>query len=105
MHQGFLLAMTAIAIGLFKVATRAIASRALLCLLACRFIFHFPAFFDFASFEDFSIQIRLTHVSTKRNLHSHHVTSPLTHQQEVSCYGNFFLFLRILCGIFIASFR
>ena len=28
------------------------------------------------------------HVSTKRNLHSHHVTSPLTHQQEVSCYGN-----------------
>jgi hypothetical protein len=33
------------------------------------------------------LQIRLTHVSTKRNLHSHHVTSPLTHQQEVSCYG------------------
>jgi hypothetical protein len=32
-------------------------------------------------------QIRLTHVSTKRNLHSHHVSSPLTHQQEVSCYG------------------
>merc|ERR1712159_675569 len=31
--------------------------------------------------------IRLMHVSTKRNLHSHAVMSPLTHQKEVSCFG------------------
>jgi dolichyl-phosphate-mannose--protein O-mannosyl transferase len=31
--------------------------------------------------------IRLTHVSTLRNLHSHGVESPLSRQQEVSAYG------------------
>ena len=30
---------------------------------------------------------RLQHVSTKRNLHSHKVTSAVTKQQEVSCFG------------------
>merc|ERR1711982_288429 len=32
--------------------------------------------------------IRLTHLSTGRNLHSHHVPSALSRQQEVSAYGN-----------------
>ncbi|XP_015600798.1 stromal cell-derived factor 2 [Cephus cinctus] len=32
--------------------------------------------------------IRLEHVSTKKNLHSHHVRSPLSGKQEVSAYGN-----------------
>eukprot|EP01106_Pelomyxa_sp_JSP_P002898 TRINITY_DN1436_c0_g1_i3.p1 TRINITY_DN1436_c0_g1~~TRINITY_DN1436_c0_g1_i3.p1 ORF type:complete len:365 (-),score=109.47 TRINITY_DN1436_c0_g1_i3:109-1203(-) len=33
--------------------------------------------------------IRLEHVATKRNLHSHGShPSPVTHQQEVTCYGN-----------------
>jgi dolichyl-phosphate-mannose--protein O-mannosyl transferase len=31
--------------------------------------------------------IRLTHLDTLRNLHSHNVKSPLSRQQEVSCYG------------------
>lgn len=31
--------------------------------------------------------IRLTHVNTQRNLHSHEVKSPLSRQQEVSGYG------------------
>ncbi|XP_028322645.1 stromal cell-derived factor 2 [Gouania willdenowi] len=31
--------------------------------------------------------IRLTHVSTGRNLHSHHFTSPLSSNQEVSAFG------------------
>ncbi|XP_072029403.1 stromal cell-derived factor 2-like [Amphiura filiformis] len=31
--------------------------------------------------------IRLMHVSTRRNLHSHHFSSPLSHNQEVSCFG------------------
>lgn len=31
--------------------------------------------------------IRLQHYSTQRNLHSHLHQSPLTHGQEVSCYG------------------
>ena len=30
---------------------------------------------------------RLQHVRTKRNLHSHKVTSAVTKQQEVSCFG------------------
>ena len=32
--------------------------------------------------------IRLTHVSTNRNLHSHHFQSPLSHNLEVSAYGD-----------------
>lgn len=32
--------------------------------------------------------IRLTHVETGKNLHSHHFRSPITNQQEVSGYGN-----------------
>lgn len=32
--------------------------------------------------------IRLEHVDTKKNLHSHHFQSPLSGNQEVSCYGN-----------------
>jgi len=31
--------------------------------------------------------IRLEHLSTNRNLHSHLHSSPLSHQQEVSCFG------------------
>ncbi|XP_058301743.1 stromal cell-derived factor 2 isoform X2 [Hylobates moloch] len=31
--------------------------------------------------------IRLTHVNTGRNLHSHHFTSPLSGNQEVSAFG------------------
>jgi len=31
--------------------------------------------------------IRLQHLSTKRNLHSHYFQSPITHQQEVSAFG------------------
>lgn len=31
--------------------------------------------------------IRLTHIDTMRNLHSHEVKSPLSQQQEVSAYG------------------
>ncbi|XP_014213484.1 stromal cell-derived factor 2 [Copidosoma floridanum] len=33
-------------------------------------------------------KIRLEHLSTKKNLHSHHVSSPLSGKQEVSAYGN-----------------
>jgi len=33
-------------------------------------------------------KIRLQHVRTGKNLHSHLVASPLTRQQEVTCYGN-----------------
>ena len=33
------------------------------------------------------IQVRLQHVKTKRNLHTHHFDSPLTKQHEVSAYG------------------
>lgn len=32
--------------------------------------------------------IRMTHVSTNRNLHSHHFQSPLSHNLEVSAYGD-----------------
>lgn len=32
--------------------------------------------------------IRLHHVSTKKNLHSHHFSSPLSGNQEISCYGD-----------------
>jgi len=32
-------------------------------------------------------EIRLQHLSTKRNLHSHFFQSPITHQQEVSAFG------------------
>jgi dolichyl-phosphate-mannose--protein O-mannosyl transferase len=31
--------------------------------------------------------IRLLHVATKRSLHSHNFVSPLSHNQEVSAYG------------------
>jgi dolichyl-phosphate-mannose--protein O-mannosyl transferase len=31
--------------------------------------------------------IRLTHLSTQRNLHTHHFASPLSHNQEVSAFG------------------
>lgn len=31
--------------------------------------------------------IRLQHLSTKKNLHSHHFQSPLSGNQEISCYG------------------
>ena len=31
--------------------------------------------------------IRLTHLQTKKNLHSHHFPSPLSHNQEVSAFG------------------
>ncbi|KAH7822091.1 putative stromal cell-derived factor 2 [Monocercomonoides exilis] len=33
-------------------------------------------------------EIRLEHVSTKRNLHSHNFKSPISSQQEVSCFGD-----------------
>ena len=32
--------------------------------------------------------VRLTHIRTMANLHSHHVSSPLSNEQEVSCYGS-----------------
>lgn len=32
--------------------------------------------------------IRLEHVDTKKNLHSHNFQSPLSGNQEVSCYGD-----------------
>ncbi|CAH1965996.1 unnamed protein product [Acanthoscelides obtectus] len=32
--------------------------------------------------------IRLEHVETKKNLHSHLFSSPLSGNQEISCYGN-----------------
>jgi len=32
-------------------------------------------------------RIRLEHLTTNRNLHSHHFSSPLTNQQEVSAFG------------------
>lgn len=32
--------------------------------------------------------MRLEHVATKKNLHSHLVSSPLTGKQEVSAYGD-----------------
>ena len=32
-------------------------------------------------------KIRLEHMNTKRNLHSHHFRSPLSSQQEVSAFG------------------
>lgn len=32
--------------------------------------------------------VRLQHVATKKNLHSHYFTSPLSGNQEVSCYGD-----------------
>lgn len=31
--------------------------------------------------------IKLTHVNTGRNLHSHHFQSPLSHNLEVSAFG------------------
>lgn len=31
--------------------------------------------------------IRLQHLSTSKNLHSHHFQSPLSGNQEISCYG------------------
>lgn len=33
-------------------------------------------------------KIRLTHLDTMRNLHTHHHLSPLSRQQEISCFGN-----------------
>ena len=35
----------------------------------------------------FGSRIRLTHLDTGGNLHSHHVRSPLSNQQEVTAYG------------------
>lgn len=32
--------------------------------------------------------IRLQHVTTNKNLHSHYFSSPLSGYQEISCYGN-----------------
>ncbi|XP_012284837.1 stromal cell-derived factor 2 [Orussus abietinus] len=32
--------------------------------------------------------VRLEHTATKKNLHSHHVSSPLSGKQEVSAYGD-----------------
>lgn len=32
--------------------------------------------------------IRLEHLATKKNLHSHHFSSPLSNNQEVSCFGD-----------------
>lgn len=32
--------------------------------------------------------IRLEHLTTQKNLHSHYVSSPLSGNQEVSAYGN-----------------
>eukprot|EP00966_Prymnesium_polylepis_P233412 5398454-Prymnesium_polylepis.1 len=32
--------------------------------------------------------LRLMHKETGRNLHSHEIESPVTGQQEVSCYGD-----------------
>jgi dolichyl-phosphate-mannose--protein O-mannosyl transferase len=32
-------------------------------------------------------KLRLEHLTTNRNLHSHHFSSPLTNQQEVSAFG------------------
>ncbi|XP_026764667.1 stromal cell-derived factor 2 [Galleria mellonella] len=32
--------------------------------------------------------VRLQHISTKKNLHSHYFSSPLSGNQEVSCYGD-----------------
>ncbi|CAH0406104.1 unnamed protein product [Chilo suppressalis] len=32
--------------------------------------------------------VRLQHVATKKNLHSHYFSSPLSSNQEVSCYGD-----------------
>ena len=32
-------------------------------------------------------KIRLTHINTQLNLHSHNFASPLTDEQEVSCFG------------------
>ena len=31
--------------------------------------------------------VRLMHLSTRRNLHSHHFQSPLSHNLEVSAFG------------------
>lgn len=36
-------------------------------------------------FED---SIRLKHVTDRSNLHSHEIKSPISGQQEVSCFGN-----------------
>jgi len=33
-------------------------------------------------------EVRLQHQSTKKNLHSHHFSSPLSNQQEVSAFGD-----------------
>jgi len=35
----------------------------------------------------YGTKIRLTHLTTQSNLHSHHVSSPLTRQQEVTGFG------------------
>jgi dolichyl-phosphate-mannose--protein O-mannosyl transferase len=32
--------------------------------------------------------IRLMHLATNKNLHSHHFQSPLSGNQEISCYGD-----------------
>lgn len=32
--------------------------------------------------------IRLEHLATNKNLHSHHFSSPLSSNQEISCYGD-----------------
>ena len=52
----------------------------------CRCLVRF-AFFDLSSPVKCGQTIRLTHVNTGRNLHSHHFQSPLSHNLEVSAFG------------------
>jgi len=43
-------------------------------------------------------KIRLEHLTTNRNLHSHHFSSPLTSQQEVSAFGRQEKATLVMCG-------
>lgn len=42
--------------------------------------------------------IRLQHLSTSKNLHSHHFSSPLSNNQEISCYGEEGIYKKELFG-------